>query len=258
MANKRLLRYFIQLAYNGTPYHGWQIQPNALSVQEVLNKQLSILFQQDINVVGAGRTDTGVHAREMVAHLDLTKPIEDISLALNRLNKMLGPHIAVYDFWPVASSAHARFDAISRSYQYHVHQKKDPFLRGQSAYLRYPIYGSKMKAASELLMGERDYSAFSKSRTQTHTNICTITKAYWEHDGHRWVFHISANRFLRNMVRAIVGTLLEVGRGRLEPEDVLKIIAAKDRTKAGDSVPAEGLFLTKIEYPKEIFNGRIS
>jgi tRNA pseudouridine38-40 synthase len=255
-ANKQFLRYFLRLSYSGGPFHGWQIQPNALAVQAVVNEQLSTLFQEPVNVVGAGRTDAGVHAKEMYAHLDLTKPIENPALALNRLNKMLGKAIAAHAFIPVSPQAHARFDAQSRSYQYYIHQQKDPFKVGFSAYWRYPLSESKMQEAAKLLVGERDYRAFSKSKTQTHTNICNISKACWEHDGHQWVFHITANRFLRNMVRAIVGTMLQIGRGRMEPGFITDIIESKDRRRAGESAPAEGLYLTKITYPKKILNGR--
>lgn len=250
------MRYFIRLAYFGKNFHGWQVQPNAYTVQEVLNSCLSTLLQEQINVVGAGRTDTGVHAKEMYAHFDTNAEIESPEGFLNRLNKMLGADIAVFDLLPVNEQAHARFDAVSRSYEYHICRQKDPFKRDFAAYLRYPLDLENMKQAGECLIGERDFSSFSKSNTQTHTNICKVEEAYWEVHGHSLIFNISANRFLRNMVRAIVGSLLEVGRGRMSLSDFEKMIVAKDRRLAGESVPAQGLYLSKVRYPKNTFNGR--
>lgn len=250
------MRYFLRLAYFGKSFHGWQVQPNATTVQEVLNKRLSTLAQEQINVVGAGRTDTGVHAKEMFAHFDTATEIEQPDLFLNRLNKMVGADIAVYDVQPVNERAHARFDAVRRSYEYHITRQKDPFLRDFAAYLRYPLDLEKMQQASNCLIGEHDFSSFSKSNTQTHTNFCKVEEANWHAHGHKLIFKISANRFLRNMVRAIVGSLLEVGRGRMSFSDFEKMIAAKDRRLAGESVPAQGLYLTEVSYPKNIFNGR--
>jgi tRNA pseudouridine38-40 synthase len=252
------LRYFLRLAYFGTPFHGWQIQPNAPSVQQVLNEALSTLFQQPINIVGAGRTDTGVHAKEMYAHFDLEHPAKDTPLLLNRLNKMIGWSIVVYDLIAVPNQAHARFDATSRSYEYHIHRAKNPFLKNLSTCIKYPLNTAAIEEATQLLIGERDYTAFSKTHTQTHTNNCNITQAHWELDGSNWVFYITANRFLRNMVRAIVGTLMQVGKERIAPQELVTIIKSKDRSRAGESAPAEGLYLTKITYPKEILHGRLS
>ena len=250
------MRYFIRLAYFGKNFHGWQVQPNAHTVQELLNKSLSTIVQEEINVVGAGRTDTGVHAKEMYAHFDVKNEIADAALFLNRLNKMLGAYVAVFDLIAVKPDAHARFDAVARSYEYRISQRKDPFQRDFAAYLRYDLDLEKMQNACGFLLGEHDFSSFSKSNTQTHTNICNVTEASWVATETNLVFKIKANRFLRNMVRAIVGSLLEVGRGRMSLSEFEKMIAAKDRRLAGESVPAQGLYLTEVSYPKDILNGR--
>lgn len=256
-AKKRPLRYFLKLAYRGTPFHGWQIQPNALSVQEVLNQKLSLLCAKPINIVGAGRTDTGVHAREMYAHFDLEEAIADAAGFLNRLNKMLAPDIVVDQIFAVKPEAHARFDAIERAYEYHIQRKRSPFSQDLACPYFYPLDITAMQDAASKLIFKGDFSSFSKSKTQTKTNICELRDAYWEERGALLIFHVRADRFLRNMVRAIVGSLLEVGKGRMTISEFQSMITAKDRRLAGESVPAQGLYLTRVIYPEDIFeNGK--
>jgi tRNA pseudouridine38-40 synthase len=241
------LRYFIKLAYNGTNYHGWQYQPNASSVQEILNKSLSVVLNSDINITGAGRTDTGVHAKEMFAHFDFETPIS-ISSLVHKLNSYLPKDIVIYDIFPVQDDAHARFDAKKRTYEYHVNTFKDVFSQNESWYFHQELNVDLMNKASKLLFDHTDFQCFSKVNTDVNTFDCTIFEAYWTRENDNLVFTISANRFLRNMVRAIVGTLVNVGLHKITLEDFNKIIKSKNREKAGFSVPAHGLYLTKIEY----------
>ncbi|MBD99203.1 MAG: tRNA pseudouridine(38-40) synthase TruA [Verrucomicrobia bacterium] len=248
-----MLRYFIYVQYNGTDYHGWQIQPNAVTIQEVFQKALATFFQKEVDLVAAGRTDSGVHATEMVAHFDFDHPL-DAKDVLFHLNHLLPKDISIYDIKEVKPEFHARFDARSRTYNYFLSSQKSPFKQDQYYYFHRPLDISKMNQAAKTLMGEHDFSCFSKSKTQTFTNLCTITEARWrEQMEESWVFEISANRFLRNMVRSIVGTLIEVGEGKRSVESMTELIASKDRKNAGVSVPASGLFLTKIDYPSEGF-----
>ena len=242
------MRYFITFSYDGTAYHGWQIQPHSISVQEELQKALSTLLRQTIEVVGAGRTDTGVHARKMIAHFDFETAV-DCPQLVYKLNKILPKDIAVQKVEQVADDMHARFSATSRTYHYFVHLAKDPFLRAYS----WQVYGEPdfelMNEAAKVLMEYRDFTSFSKVNTDTKTNDCTITEAHWDRVGDgQWRFTITANRFLRNMVRAIVGTLVEVGRGRMTIAQLRQVIEAKDRCRAGDSVPGNALFLVEVEY----------
>lgn len=242
------MRYFITLSYDGTAYHGWQIQPHSPSVQEELQKALSTLLRKSVEVVGAGRTDTGVHARKMVAHFDTGTEV-DCTQLVYKLNKLLPRDMAVQQVEPVADDMHARFSAKSRTYHYYVHLAKDPFLRSYS----WQVYGNPdfglMDLAARVLMEYRDFTSFSKTNTDTKTNDCTITEAHWDKIGEgRWRFTITANRFLRNMVRAIVGTLMEVGRGRMTIEQLRRVVEAKDRCRAGDSVPGNALFLVEVKY----------
>lgn len=240
-------RYFITFSYDGTAYHGWQIQPHSISVQEHLQKALSTLLRQTIEVVGAGRTDTGVHARKMVAHFDFGEL--DCSQLVYKLNKMLPKDIAVYKVEQVSEDMHARFSAKSRTYHYFMHLSKDPFLRAYSWQMYGDLDFDLMNKAALVLMEYRDFTSFSKVNTDTKTNDCTITEAHWDRVGdNQWRFTISANRFLRNMVRAIVGTLVEVGRGKLTIEQLRQVIEAKDRCRAGDSVPGNALFLVEVLY----------
>lgn len=242
------MRYFITFSYDGTAYHGWQIQPHSLSVQEELQKAMSILLRKPMEVVGAGRTDTGVHARKMVAHFDHDEEV-DCPQLVYKLNKLLPRDIAVQQVEPVAEDMHARFSAKSRTYHYFVHMGKNPFLRSYS----WQVYGNidfeLMNQAASVLMEYKDFTSFSKVNTDTKTNDCTITEAHWDRVGEdQWCFTITANRFLRNMVRAIVGTLMEVGRGRMTIEQLRRVINAKDRCCAGDSVPGNALFLVQVKY----------
>lgn len=242
------MRYFITFSYDGAAYHGWQIQPHSISVQEELQKALSTVLRQPIEVVGAGRTDTGVHARKMIAHFDI-ETIVDCFQLVYKLNKILPKDIAVQKVEHVADDMHARFSATSRTYHYFVHLAKDPFQRAYS----WQVYGDPdfelMNEAAKVLMEYRDFTSFSKVNTDTKTNDCTITEAHWDRVGEsQWRFTITANRFLRNMVRAIVGTLIEVGRKRMTIEQLRKVIEAKDRCRAGDSVPGNALFLVEVEY----------
>lgn len=242
------MRYFIHLAYNGTRFHGWQIQPNATSVQENLNKAFSVLLQTEINLMGAGRTDTGVHAREMYAHFDSDTSF-DIPTLVHKLNSFLPKDIVIYDIIPVHDDAHSRFDATKRTYEYHIHQFKNPFIDELSWYFHQPLDFDLMNQASQLLFNYTDFECFSKVNTDVNTFDCTIFEAYWKRGKNdQLVFTISANRFLRNMVRSIVGTLINVGLHKITLDDFTKIIESKSREKAGFSVPAHGLYLTKIEY----------
>jgi len=251
-----LQRYFIQLSYNGTNYHGWQVQKNAVSVQEILNDKLSIILRQPIETTGCGRTDTGVHAKDFFAHFDAGEEsmvhgpwsMEKKESLLRSINAVLPVDIAVKDLFPAAADANARFDAKLRTYEYHIHFNKDPFKNGYSWELRDRPDLEPMNKAAQLMMAYTDFSCFSKSNTQVKTNNCKITYARWEETESGIVFRISADRFLRNMVRAIVGTLIMVGRKEIEPEAVKQIIESKNRSKAGTSVPACGLYLTEVKY----------
>jgi len=243
-------RYFLELAYNGTAYHGWQIQQNALSVQALINKALSTICRQEIETLGCGRTDTGVHARQLFAHADIPGDIDVLNPRfLLSVNGMLPYDIVIKRFIKVALDAHARFDASLRSYEYHIHPTKDPFLHNLSWLLRDKPDINLMNDAAALLMEYHDFSCFSKSNTQTFTNNCVISRAEWIITEKGIVFHISADRFLRNMVRAIVGTLVRIGKKEMKVEDIRRIIESKDRSNAGESVPACGLFLTEVRYP---------
>jgi tRNA pseudouridine38-40 synthase len=244
-------RYFIELAYDGTNYHGWQTQPNAVAVQEVLDKALSTVLREPVETLGCGRTDTGVHAKVFFAHFDLVNSslLMDHGSFLRSANSILPHDIAIKKIVPVNAEAHARFDATLRSYQYHIHFNKDPFKNNYSWLLRDVPDLELMNQAAAIIMEYTDFSCFSKSNTQTKTNNCKISRAEWVREGDGIVFHISADRFLRNMVRAIVGTLIMVGRKEIEPEAVRRIIESKNRSNAGSSVPACGLYLTEVSYP---------
>ncbi|MCD8296516.1 MAG: tRNA pseudouridine(38-40) synthase TruA [Prevotella sp.] len=241
-------RYFIYMKYDGTGYHGWQVQPNSVTVQEELQKVLSVLLREDVQVAGAGRTDTGVHARMMVSHFDTTQKVDNAQLAY-KLNRMLPKDISVDKVVPVDNDKHARFSALSRTYHYYVHLHKDPFLRAYSYELPYIIDFTKMNEAAELLLRYNDFSSFCKSNSDAKTMLCNVTVARWVRDSENaWHFEITANRFLRNMVRAIVGTLLDVGRGRIDIDTFKKIVVGGNRSDAGESVPGNALFLENIEY----------
>ena len=258
-------RFFIHLAYNGACYNGWQTQPGLPTVQQTLEEALGTLLRQKIAVVGCGRTDTGVHASDFYAHFDLNDPkdFSDPKDLVFKLNSFLPPDIAIFDIFPVADNAHARFDATARTYQYHVSDRRLPFRQGQYCRIYFKPDLDKMNEAAQVLMEYDDFTSFAKLHTQVKTNICHLTEVHWdfvpvesgkrkvESEEYEWVFTIRSNRFLRNMVRSVTGTLLDVGRGKLSIEGLREIIEKKDRCAAGVSMPACGLFLTKVEYPQD-------
>lgn len=241
------MRYFIKLSYKGTRYHGWQIQPDANSVQEELQQAISKILQEKIQVVGAGRTDTGVHATEMFAHFDTEKALGDDYVY--KFNAVLPNDIVVHSVSQVADDMHARFDAVSRSYEYHIWKGRNPFLLETTWQLyQQDLDIKKMNEAAQILLEYTDFECFSKVKTDVKTFNCTVTHAEWKQEGQKLVFYITANRFLRNMVRAIVGTLVEVGQGKRSVADFRSVIESKKRSEAGLSVPAQGLFLTEVKY----------
>lgn len=241
-------RYFTELSFKGTHYHGWQVQPNALSVQEVLETTFSTFMRQKIEVTGAGRTDTGVHASFYVAHFDADSlPFAPADL-VEKLNRFLPNDIALKSIREVGPEMHARFSATRRTYKYFISRVKDPFTLDTSYQYLWPLDVDAMNQAAEVLPGWEDFTSFSKLHTDVKTNNCRVTEAFWKEEGTQLVFTISADRFLRNMVRAIVGTLLEVGRGKLTRDGLIAILEKKDRGEAGTSVPPQGLFLTDIQY----------
>ena len=246
-------RYFIELSYNGGAYHGWQRQPNVISMQQVLEESLSKLLRENISILGAGRTDTGVHARQMFAHFDLTTVIENPKELVFLLNGFLPNDIAIKKIHRVISSAHARFDASERSYEYHIATVKDPFYAAFHHYLKNKPDIDLMNQATKILLAYEDFKCFSRSNTDVKTFLCNIKTAEWRLEGTSLVFYIRANRFLRNMVRAIVGTLLEIGFKKRAVEDMESIIKSRDRSQAGFSAPAKGLYLTEILYPQDLF-----
>ncbi len=245
----------MKLAYDGTNYHGWQRQPNGSSVQQTLEESMRLIWKRDISLTGAGRTDAGVHAGEYYVHFDLTEDIPQTSLdkfAFN-LNSFLPHDIAIRSIFPVAPALHARFSATSRTYKYYVSRFKSPFRNQYSYYLFGDLDVALMNEGARLIMQTEDFTSFSKVDTDTITNICRVTQAHWEFAGEELVFTITANRFLRNMVRAVVGTLLNLGRNRIDLDDLSRIIERKNRCEAGDSAPARGLHLVQIDYPQGAF-----
>ena len=242
------MRYFIEFAYNGKNFHGFQSQPDATSVQETLEKALSTLFREEIAIVGAGRTDSGVHAKQMFAHFD-TEQVLDANYWIHKLNSFLPPSIVVFKIIPVNSEAHARFDATSRTYEYYMHSFKDVFITDGSWYHSHYLDLEKMNEACAILFEYTDFECFSKVHTDVHTFICKISEAHWKQQGNQLIFTITADRFLRNMVRAIVGTMVNIGLGKIELADFRTIIESKNRGKAGFSVPAQGLYLVNVTYP---------
>ena len=241
------MRYFIEFAYKGTNYHGWQIQPNAISVQQTLNQAVSTILKIEINLVGAGRTDTGVHAKQMFAHFDFEGAIE-IDFLIHKLNSYLPKDIAVLNFYKVSSNAHARFNATKRTYEYHIHTQKNAFDNDDSYYFKNNLNIDLMNQACEILTKHTDFECFSKVHTDVNTFNCKIENAVWTKNENKLLFTISADRFLRNMVRAIVGTMINIGLEKVSLQQFVTIIESKDRKKAGFSVPAHGLYLTKVEY----------
>ncbi len=246
-------RFFLNFSYDGSAYHGWQIQPNAISVQEVMTSVLRTLFEKDLDIIAAGRTDSGVHALAMTAHFDTAYPIENPDAMANKLDRMLPADIAVRSLRRVRPEAHARFDAISRTYQYKIILQKDPFLRDYSLRLYYEPDVEAMNKAAARLLDYSDFTSFSKVHTDVKTFICKVIHARWERRGSELIFTIQADRFLRNMVRAIVGSLLEVGKGRIDEEEFCRIIEARDRCRAGTSMPAQALYLTEVKYSDDLY-----
>ena len=249
------MRLFVQLSYDGSPFCGWQSQRDVPSVQDEMERALSIAFGEPVTVVGAGRTDTGVNARHFIAHFDVSAwPDETSARLLRKINAILPPAIVAEAFYPVADNAHARFDAVSRTYRYYIHLAKDPFVR-HSCRLWYDLDVEAMNRAAEPLLGRHDFSSFEKTGGANKTSLCTVTEVRWDRiDDTHLVFTITADRFLRNMVRATVGTLLEVGRGRRPSEWVAGVLAARNRSEAGQSVIGEALFLERIRYPYPLIN----
>ena len=247
------MRYFIKISYKGTNYHGWQYQPNALTIQEELEKVFSLLLKTEIKLTGAGRTDTGVHALNYIAHIDVNEQIADVDKLILKANSFLNEDIVIHDIYRVKEDVHSRFSPISRTYEYRSHFQKNPFLKDLSYYIYAVKFDfEKMNEAAKLLFEYSDFTSFSKLHTDTKTNNCKIIRAEWIKREGQMVFIIEADRFLRNMVRAITGTLLEVGKGKMDINAFRKVIESKDRANAGVSVPAHGLFLTEIKYPDGI------
>ncbi len=245
------MRYFFEISYNGKNYHGWQNQKNAVGVQEVVESCLSKVFRTPLEIVGSGRTDTGVHCAQQYFHVDIDQELDARSWLI-KLNSILPQDIAIRSIHHVSDQAHARYDAIERSYEYKITPVKNPLLIGQAYFFFKPVNLATMNKAAALLVGEKDFECFSKVKTDVNHFICHIKKANWHHSGDLLVFNITANRFLRGMVRAIVGTLLDVGIEKISVADFEKILAGKDRKKAGMNVPPEGLYLTRVVYPKNI------
>lgn len=250
------MRYFLRFAYDGTAFHGSQRQPNGVTVQETMEQALALIFREEVQLTFAGRTDAGVHAHEMYAHFDIgdEEMRREGEKLVFRLNGILPDSIAIFDIYPVKENAHARFDAVRRTYEYHIIDHKDPFLCKQATRVRPGLDFAAMNENAKLLIGKQDFASFCRTNTDVKTTICDLKQAEWkELDNGHAVFTISADRFLRNMVRAVVGTLFEVGRGKMTKEQFAEVITQHNRCAAGDSAPAEGLFLTHIEYPEEIF-----
>lgn len=249
------MRYFVELSYLGKNYHGWQIQPNAITVQQKVNDAFSRILRSQIVVMGAGRTDTGVHASQMYAHFDFDGEI-NINKHLYQINSVLPDDIVVLNIFQVKEDAHTRFSAIQRSYEYNIYLGRNPFLLNTTwQYLKNDLNIENMNKAAELLKSYTNFKCFSKTNTDVSTYECKITNAEWIMNDNHLTFHITADRFLRNMVRAIVGTLIAIGQGKKSVEDMVNIIKSEDRSNAGTSAPAQGLFLTKITYPEDIKNG---
>lgn len=246
------MRYFLDLSYKGTNYHGWQIQKNAITVQEEVDRVLSILLREKTICVGSGRTDTGVHARQQIAHFDSRGEL-DIGEFQFRMNRMLGRDISVNGMRKVKPEANARFDAIKREYHYHIHTRKDPFREKLSYYFSAPLDHQVLQEGMEILRRWTDFQCFSRVKTDVNHFECEIAHIRWDLVNYCYCFSVSANRFLRGMVRSMVGTLLEMGTGRLSPEGLAHILESRDRKLAGRAVPAEGLYLQAVDYPETLF-----
>jgi tRNA pseudouridine38-40 synthase len=249
------LRYFLDISYKGTAFHGWQKQPNAHTVQESLEDAMKVVLRQPVDLTGSGRTDTGVHALQQMVHFDIDRSLDQDFIY--KLNHILPESIVANRLYRVPEQSHARFDAVSRSYEYHIHTSKDPFVLQQSYWVRPKIDIDRLNAAARYLMGKQDFCSFSKVHTDVAHFTCEVTEARWEQQGNKVVFHVTANRFLRGMVRALVGTMLEVGIGKKDPQWIKEILDAKDRKAAGRAVDPEGLFLTRIVYPVSVLGTQI-
>ncbi|MBM3404027.1 MAG: tRNA pseudouridine(38-40) synthase TruA [Bacteroidetes bacterium] len=248
-------RYFFRLSFKGTRYHGWQSQPNAISVQGTLEKAFTTLLRTSIKITGAGRTDAGVHARNYVAHADIPESVLELpgQAFLYHLNAILPEDIVVHDLLKVVPDAHARFSAVSRTYRYYLSRQKDPFLRDFICFYPFPLDIHAMNSAGSMICSIQDFTSFAKVGSDARTSICRVSCAEWNEDGDLLVFTMKADRFLRNMVRSVVGTMLDVGRGKIQPADIIAISQLQNRGEAGDSVPAAGLTLEEVAYPPEIF-----
>lgn len=246
------MRYFLEIAYDGTRFHGWQIQPNAVTVQEVLDDSLSKILRETINTTGSGRTDTGVHASQQFVHFESVQQLDPQHIVY-RLNRILPDDISAYNLYLVPAEAHARYDAFARTYHYHITLRKDPFKRYYAWYHSKPLDVKLMNEAATILLKYEDFTTFSKVKGDTKHYRCNMYEAYWQQQGDELVFTIRANRFLRGMVRLIVGALTDVGRGKLTVADFENIIASQDRSQASGAAPSEGLYLAKVEYPDHLF-----
>jgi len=243
-------RYFIELSFKGTRFHGWQLQSNALTVQQLIEDALSLLLKERVQITGAGRTDAGVHALYYVAHFDASdEKLEEKADVLYHLNSILPPDVRVHSLVSVPATAHARYDAIKRCYEYHVCLQRNPFLADYACFFPYHVDVQKMNEGAQLIRQANDFTSFAKLHSSAKTNQCKVYKAVWQRYGDRLVFMIEADRFLRNMVRAIAGTLLDVGRGKISLSRLQEIIEGKNRSLAGNSLPPQGLFLTDVVYP---------
>ena len=243
------MRYFFQTSYNGAQYHGWQRQNNAPSVQETIETRMSTLLQEDISITGSGRTDKGVHCKKQFFHTDIKKPVEPDEL-IYKLNSFLPGSIAIHAAYKVPDDAHARFDAVRRTYDYFITLQKDPLFSDTSLYVYGPLRTRLMGQAAQTIIGTHDFTSFSKVKTDVNTFICTVYQASWKKRGQMLIFNISANRFLRGMVRALVGTMLEVGKGNMTPNEFREVLLARDRKRAGSAVAPQGLVLTDVQYPE--------
>jgi len=246
------MRYFFEIAYNGTPYSGWQSQNNATSVQGEVERVLSTAFREPIEIVGSGRTDAGVHCEQQFFHADIERPFDPEQM-LYKLNSFLPKDIAFGAIRPVRADAHARYSALARTYIYRITRRKNPFLEGLALHFFRPVDVQTLNEASSLLLGKQDFESLSKVNTDVNHFLCDITRAEWQENGHMLEFTITANRFLRGMVRATVGTLLDVGTGRTSLDDLRAILQSKDRRKAGANVPPQGLYLVRVDYPEDVF-----
>lgn len=247
------MRYFMELKYDGAAYCGWQRQPSAPTVQGTLERALSMLLREQVEIVGAGRTDTGVNASYYVAHFDCARPIEDCGRLVYKLDLVLPPDVAIAAVTPVDESVHARFDAAEREYTYYISQRKDPFRRFSAWQYYVPLDVERMNVAAESLLHYDDFTSFAKLNSNNKTNICHVRRAEWRREGDLLVFTIRADRFLRNMIRAIVGTLVDVGRGRYTPQDFDRILRSRDLSLSSGGAPAQGLFLSDVTYPESVF-----